>query len=100
MAWIADVWADQEFPQRGVNSEIKGALGLPVKVAGNVVAVLQFFSTDTMQPDDNLIRILTNVANQLSRVFERRHSQAQLMQQSAALRAANEVCPARRTPIS
>ena len=37
-----------------------------------------------------MIRILTNVANQLSRVFERRHTETQLRQQSAALLAADE----------
>jgi sigma-B regulation protein RsbU (phosphoserine phosphatase) len=90
VAWVADVWADQQFPRQGMDTKIKGALGLPVKVAGNVVAVLEFFSDEPMQPDDNMIRILTNVANQLSRVFERRHTEAQLAQQSAALGAANE----------
>lgn len=75
VSWIRNVQEDSNFPRRELtpNLVVKGAFGVPVKVFGEVEAVLEFFSDQVMEPDENLISIMSLVADQLSRVFERRH---------------------------
>ncbi len=83
VAWISNVQEDSNFPRRELtpNLVVKGAFGVPVKVFGNVEAVLEFFSDQVVEPDENLINIMTLVADQLSRVFERRQMEEVMRQQ-------------------
>jgi PAS domain S-box-containing protein len=91
VAWIVNVQEDENFPRRNLtpNLVVKGAFGVPVKESGNVVAVLEFFSDQVMEPDENLIGIMTHVAEQLSRVFERRRAAEALLEAADAAQAAN-----------
>ncbi len=91
VAWIENVQEDENFPRRHLTPKlvVKGAFGVPVKVSGKVVAVLEFFSDQVVEPDEYLIRIMTHVAEQLSRVFERRETAEALHQAAEAAEAAN-----------
>ncbi len=73
-AWVADLRADPEFPWGGVSLEagVPAAFGLPVVVAGEVEAVLEFFCPDgATPPDDGLVLVLQGVADHLARLLAR-----------------------------
>ena len=53
---------------------IKSAVGFPVLVGGSIVAVLELFSNESKEPDQNTIEIISHVIPQLGRVFERKMS--------------------------
>jgi PAS domain S-box-containing protein len=91
VAWIRNVQEDENFPRRHLtqNLVVKGAFGVPVKVSGKVVSVLEFFSDRVVEPDEDLIRIMTHVAEQLSHVFERREAAEALQVAAEAAQAAN-----------
>jgi GAF domain-containing protein len=91
VAWIENVQEDANFPRRNLteNLVVKGAFAVPVKVSGAVVAVLEFFSDQVVKPDENLIRVMSHVAEQLSRVFERRQTAETLLEAAEAAEAAN-----------
>jgi len=91
VAWIENVQEDANFPRRNLteNLVVKGAFAVPVKVSGVVVAVLEFFSDQVVEPDGNLIRVMNHVAEQLSLVFERRQTAETLLEAAAAAEAAN-----------
>ena len=91
VAWIRNVQEDKNFPRRHLtpNLVVKGAFGVPVKVSGKVVSVLEFFSDRVVEPDEDLIRIMTHVAEQLSHVFERREAAEALQEAAEAAQAAN-----------
>ncbi len=75
-AWIIDVTKDTNFPRAQLATDIgvKAGFGFPVLVGTEVVAVLEFFSPEAVEPDQTLLDIMANVGTQLGRVFERQQA--------------------------
>jgi signal transduction histidine kinase/CheY-like chemotaxis protein len=73
VAWIGNVQTDANFPRNKLvsNLGVKGAIGLPVRIRDEIVAVLEFFTDEEMSPDESLLQLMRNVGVQLGRVFER-----------------------------
>ena len=73
-AWIVDVREDPNFPRAKLADDIgvRGAFGFPVKIKGTTHAVLEFFSTEKMEPDNALLTIMRRVGDQMGRVLERK----------------------------
>jgi two-component system sensor histidine kinase/response regulator len=78
--WIVNVQTDPNFPRATFcdNIGVKGAFGFPVKIKGRLVAVLEFFTDDEMDPDENLLMMVRAVGEQLGRVLERQRAQHDL----------------------
>ena len=78
--WIENVQTDPNFPRAKLVDDlgVRGAFGFPVAIRGDVVAVLEFFATVEMSPDENLMSLIGNVGGQLGRVFERKRAQEEL----------------------
>ena len=53
-AWIVNVQDDPNFPRNRLATDlgVKGAFGFPVKIRGETVGVLEFFSNREMSPDE------------------------------------------------
>jgi predicted signal transduction protein with EAL and GGDEF domain len=79
-AWIRDVSSDEGFTRRQCARQvgISGAFAFPVLVGSQAVAVLEFFSQGASEPDDALLRLMSQVGTQLARVIERVRAQAKL----------------------
>ena len=90
-AWITNVQTDPNFPRNKLAQDlgVKGAFGFPVKISGEVVAVLEFFADQEVSPDKNLMQTIRNVGEQLSRVFERKRAEEKLRQARQVADAAN-----------
>ena len=97
-AWIPDVTLDANFPRAkcAVDIGVRGAFGFPVLAGADVVAVLEFFSPDSAEPDTALLEIVAQVGTQLGRVFERQlaarqlaAAHEQLEEHAARLKASN-----------
>lgn len=73
-AWIVDVGRDVNFPRMraAAADDLHSAVAFPVMVGDEVVAALEFLTTDTYASDDRLEELMANVGVQLGRVFERR----------------------------
>jgi diguanylate cyclase (GGDEF)-like protein/PAS domain S-box-containing protein len=84
-AWVPDVTTDPNFPRAPAARSVglAAALGFPVIVDGEVVAVLEFFSPEALEPDEPLLELAAHVGTQLGRVVERRRAED-------ALRASDE----------
>jgi PAS domain S-box-containing protein len=72
-AWIIDVTADPNFPRGALAEDIgvKAAFASPVLVGKEVVAVLEFFATDPIVPDEALLEVVGPIGTQLGRAVER-----------------------------
>jgi PAS domain S-box-containing protein len=72
-AWIKDVKEEPDFPRVAVAKQlgIGAALAFPVLTGKEVVAVLEFFATNTQEPDEALLEVMANIGTQLGRVIER-----------------------------
>jgi len=79
--WIADVSQDKTFvhAQDWQPAGIKASLASPVLAGHETVAVLEFFSREAVEPDDELLEVMIHVGAQLGRVVERRRLQEQLV---------------------
>lgn len=88
--WVPDVTRDPAFLRRSADAEVRGAFAFPVKVGGVVVAVLEFFSRDPVEPDTALIGLSHRVAGQLARVVERERAQERIRFQARLLDAVGE----------
>ena len=67
-AWVADVPAAR-LPREAAG--IAGAFAFPIVAEERVVAVLEFFSRETDEPDERLMGLTARVAEHLSHVVER-----------------------------
>lgn len=86
-AWIVNVQKDANFPGAKLcdNLGVKGAFGFPIKVDGEVAAILEFFTDEEMEPDDDMLIMVRSVGEQVGRVIERQQAQkiAQLAREEA-----------------
>ncbi len=71
--WIADVNQDGDFVRTLSNNDlpVKAALFFPFLAGQTVVAVLEFYAFETIEPDSNLLAILTQIGTHLGRAAER-----------------------------
>jgi GAF domain-containing protein len=83
-AWIIDVTKDHNFPRAKLAKDIRVRAGFafPVLIDSSVVAVLEFFSTDAIEPDPLLLNIMAYVGMQLGWVIKRKEAEKKLTEAS------------------
>lgn len=88
---IVNVQTDTNLPRAQLCSRlgIKGALGFPILMEDELAAVLEFYSEEEMQTDEQLLRIFQRVGDQIGRVFRRRRRQEALQLAKEEADAAN-----------
>jgi diguanylate cyclase (GGDEF)-like protein/PAS domain S-box-containing protein len=71
--WIPDVTRDRNFPRARHARDIgvRAAFALPVLVGAEVVAVLEFFAHESLEPNEPLLEVMAHIGTQLGRVVER-----------------------------
>jgi PAS domain S-box-containing protein len=91
-AWVPDVTADSNFPRAEAARQagLRAAMAFPVLLGGEVVAVLEFFTAERLEPDESLLELATHLGTQLSRVVERRRAEDALRRSEERIRAVIE----------
>ncbi len=91
--WIVDVTKDPNFPRARLAEDIgvKAGFAFPVLVGRSVAAVMEFFSTEAIEPDQHILEIMAQVGTQLGRVLERTQAEESLQQSQAELIKAQEI---------
>lgn len=86
-AWINDVTKDTNFPRAEMVRDIgvKAGFAFPVLVGKDVSAVLEFFSEEAAEPDDQVLNLLSAIGAQLGRVIERKLAQQVIEEREQAL---------------
>jgi PAS domain S-box-containing protein len=78
--YIPDVVPDENFP-RGPIAEREGlhaAFGFPILLGGEVLGVIEFFSREIRQPDQELLNMLATIGSQIGQFIERKRAEAEL----------------------
>ena len=90
-AWIPDINKDTNFPRKKLAADlgVRGAFGFPVLARGDVVAVLEFFSSNIEEPDQELLTVMSNVGAQLGQVVERKRAEQELASKAEELARSN-----------
>jgi two-component system sensor histidine kinase/response regulator len=78
--WIPDVVHDTNFPRAPIAARegLHGAFGFPVLHRGEVLSVMEFFSREIREPDEELLSMLTSVGNQIGLFADRTRAQEEL----------------------
>jgi len=89
--WIPDINEDDNFPRRkaALDLGVRGAFAFPVLARGEVVAVLEFFSSNIEEPDTELLVVVAHVGAQLEQVVERTRAEEELAQRAEELARSN-----------
>jgi signal transduction histidine kinase/ActR/RegA family two-component response regulator len=74
--WIPDVVKDENFPRASAAREdgLHGAFGFPILLGPEVLGVIELFSREIRQPDDDLLRMFATVGHQLGQFLDRRRA--------------------------
>jgi PAS domain S-box-containing protein len=88
-AWIPDVTRDANFPRAAMAARdgLHGAFAFPIVLDGEVLAVVEFFSRETRQPDDEVVRSFISIGNELGQYIGRKRTESALLEGEARLRA-------------
>jgi PAS domain S-box-containing protein len=79
-AYIPDVVPDENLPRRAIAERegLHAAFGFPILLGGEVLGVIEFFSRELRQPDQELLDVLATIGSQIGQFIERKRAAAQL----------------------
>jgi len=79
-AWVPDVTRDDNFQRAryAVKDGLHAALGFPIKLGNRVLGVVECFSREIRQPDNELLQTLASVGSQIGQFVERKKAEQAL----------------------
>jgi PAS domain S-box-containing protein len=74
--WVADI-TESELPRRHAASRdgLHGAVGFPILLGSEILGVLEFFSREIREPDQELLSMMSAIGSQIGQFIERRHAE-------------------------
>jgi signal transduction histidine kinase len=77
--YIPDVVPDENFPRASIAERegLHAAFGFPILLGGEVLGVIEFFSREIRQPDQELLNMLATIGSQIGQFIERRRAEAE-----------------------
>jgi PAS domain S-box-containing protein len=70
------------------DAEIRGALAFPVTAGGVVLGVMELYSAQVDEPDEELFRVFRSLGSQIGQFIERRRAEAEIVRAKEAAEAA------------
>jgi len=91
-AWIADVTTDRSFHRApaAIKDGLHSAFGFPIKLGDKPLGVIECFSREIREPDENFLEMVGDIGAQLGQFIERTRAEEQLRQAKDALIQTNE----------
>jgi diguanylate cyclase (GGDEF)-like protein len=83
--WLSDIADNSNFPRERAARlcGLKATCAFPVLNGSEVVAVIEFYIREILEPDQVLIRLMSQIGLQLGRVIERKRAEDQLIYDAA-----------------
>ncbi|PZR75371.1 MAG: hypothetical protein DLM73_05515 [Chthoniobacterales bacterium] len=90
-ACITDVSRDDNFPRlaAAVEAGLRGAFAFPLHAHGEIKGVLELFSLEMAQPDDDLFEMVEALGSQIGLFIHRQQIQEELTRQKELAESAN-----------
>jgi len=79
-AYIPDVVHDTNFPHASVAASegLHAAFAFPILLGGDVLGVMEFFSHDIRQPEQELLNMMATLGSQIGQFIERKRAETAL----------------------
>ena len=92
-AWVTDVAMDVDFTRGAQARQVgfHGALGFPILVGNEIEGVIELFSRQVRQPDDELLRMVEDIGLKIGQFGERARTEGVLRETEAQLRQAQKM---------
>ena len=76
--WIRDVTKDDNFPRApfAAAEGLHGAFAFPITFKDNFLGVMEFFSPEIRQPDEQLLAMFAGIGSQIGQFMERKRAEA------------------------
>jgi signal transduction protein with GAF and PtsI domain len=76
-AWIPDVARDPNFPRAPAAARVglHAGFAFPIAVGGETLGVMEFYSRDVQESDDDLLRTFTAVGSQIGQFLKRERAE-------------------------
>jgi PAS domain S-box-containing protein len=86
-AFISDVVRDSNFLRAPIAARegLHAAFGFPILLAGDVLGVMEFFSHEIRQPDQDMLDAMVTIGSQIGQFIERKQAEEALHHAQAAL---------------
>ena len=90
--WITDVTHDANFPRAPYAQAegVHGAVGFPIQSGGRVLGVVELYSTEVQEPDEDLLTRMGTIGAQIGQYLERRRYEEAALDNDARTRAVVE----------
>lgn len=86
-AWVRDVVQDANSPRTAAAAAagLHGAFGFPIRIGGEVDGVIELFSRQVREPDDDLLQMVADIGLKIDQFGDRTRAEQALKQTEAQL---------------
>jgi two-component system sensor histidine kinase UhpB len=101
--WLTDIAQEHNLPRRDVAiaAGLKSAMAFPIQRAGDFIGVLEFFTSQRMEQEPNLLNMMTAIGSEIGQFIQRRRAEddlrrahdeleTRIQQRTAELKTAND----------
>ena len=80
--WVHDIAGDPAFvgAEAAEKAGLRGAFGFPILLDTEILGVLEFFSPEVREPDENSLQTLATLGSQIAQFIEHKQAEVQLHQ--------------------
>jgi PAS domain S-box-containing protein len=95
-AYIPDVVEDPNFPRSSIAilAGLHAAFAFPIVLGSEVLGVMEFFSREIRQPDQDLLNMMATVGSQIGQFIERKRAEEELRASESKYRHLVDTTPA------
>ena len=92
-AYIPDVVQDANFPRAPIAARegLHTAFGFPILLGADVLGVIEFFSQEIRQPDQDLLHMMATIGSQIGQFIERTRAEEALRASEASLAEGQQI---------
>jgi PAS domain S-box-containing protein len=93
--WIENIVEEENFPRARVATKegLRSAFGFPVKIDHQIFGIIEFFSREIQQPDQDLLHMMAAIGSQIGQFIVRKQAEDDLAQERNLLRTLIDTLP-------
>ena len=85
--WISDVTKDNNVPRASIAAAegLHGGFAFPISFGKNFLGVMEFFSLDIREPDEDLLKMFASIGSQIGQFIQRKKAEGALQRSKELL---------------